>query len=109
MPSFIRTKADFDAKGVDAIICVAVNDPFVMDAWSDSTGAKDAGIHMLGDASAAFTKAIGMNWTAEPVGFYDRSKRYAMYAENGVVKAVDVDENAGECNLSAGETLLEKL
>ncbi|MEL6587820.1 MAG: redoxin family protein, partial [Pseudomonadota bacterium] len=48
VPSFIRTKDDFAAKGVDTIVCVAVNDPFVMDAWGKATGASDAGLHMLG-------------------------------------------------------------
>lgn len=106
VPSFMRTKAGFDAKGVDAVICVSVNDPFVMKAWGASTGATDAGLHMLGDASAEFTRAIGMNWTAEPAGFYDRSRRYALYAEDGVVKVLNIEEGPGVCEVSAGETLL---
>ena len=109
VPSFIRSKEGFDGKGVDEIICVAVNDPFVMKNWSGSTGAGDAGISMLGDAAAEFTKAIGMEFTAPPVGFYDRSKRYALYADDGVVKVVDVDENPGQCTVSAGESLLDKI
>jgi peroxiredoxin len=109
VPSFIRTKGDFDAKGVDEIICVSVNDPFVMSAWGTDTGAAEAGITMLGDASAEFTKAIGMNWTAEPAGFYDRSRRYALYAEDGVVKILNVEEGPGVCEVSAGETLLEQI
>lgn len=106
VPSFIRTMGDLKAKGVDDVICVSVNDPFVMDAWGDSTGAKNAGIAMIGDASAEFTKAIGMNWTADAVGFFDRSRRYAMYAEDGVVKVLHVEEGPGVCETSAGEALL---
>lgn len=106
VPSFIRTMGDLKAKGVDDVICVSVNDPFVMDAWGDSTGAKNAGIAMIGDASADFTKAIGMNWTADAVGFFDRSRRYAMYAEDGVVKVLHVEEGPGVCETSAGEALL---
>lgn len=106
LPSFIRTKGDFDAKGVDAVICVSVNDPFVMKEWGESTGGTAAGIQLLGDASAEFTRAIGMNWTAEPAGFYDRSRRYAMYAEDGVVKVLNVEEGPGVCEVSAGEALL---
>lgn len=106
VPSFMRTKAQFDAKGVDEIVCVAVNDPFVMDAWSKSTGAGDAGLTMLGDPGSAFTKAIGMNWTAEPVGFYDRSRRYALYAEDGVVKVLHLEEGPGVCEASGGEAML---
>jgi peroxiredoxin len=109
VPSFIRTKDGFDAKGVDEIICVSVNDPFVMDAWAKDTGAAEAGITMLGDAGAEFTKAIGMNWTAEPAGFYDRSRRYALYAEDGVVKVLNVEEGPGVCEASSGETLLEQV
>lgn len=106
MPSFVRNMDALKAKGVDEVICVSVNDPFVMNAWGDATGGNDAGIAMLGDASAEFTRAIGMNWTAEPVGFYDRSRRYAMYAVDGVVQVLNVEEGPGVCELSAGETLL---
>lgn len=109
VPSFMRTKADFAAKGVDEIVCIAVNDPFVMQAWGASTGAADAGITMLADPASDFTKAMGMNFTAPPVGFYDRSKRYSLYAEDGAVKVMEIDENPGECTLSAGEALLEKI
>ena len=109
VPSFIRTKGDFDAKGVDEIICVSVNDPFVMAAWAKDTGAAEAGLTFLGDAGAEFTKAIGMNWTAEPAGFYDRSRRYALYAEDGVIKALNIEEGPGVCELSAGETLLGQI
>lgn len=106
MPSFIRNMDALKAKGVDEVICVSVNDPFVMNAWGDSTGGNDAGIAMLGDASAEFTRAIGMNWTAEPVGFFDRSQRYAMHAVDGVVQVLHVEEGPGVCETSAGESLL---
>lgn len=109
VPSFIRTKADFETKGVDAVICVSVNDPFVMDAWGESTGATQAGIQMVGDAASAFTKAIGMDFSAPPVGLIDRSKRFALYAEDGVVKVVHIEENPGVCETSAGEALLAAL
>lgn len=109
VPSFIRTKADFEARGVDAVICVSVNDPFVMDAWGESTGATQAGIQMIGDAAAAFTKAIGMDFSAPPVGLIDRSKRFALYAEDGVVKVLHVEDNPGVCETSGGEALLAAL
>ena len=106
MPSFIRTKAGFDAKGVDEIICISVNDPFVMKAWGDSTGATSAGITMMGDVDSSFTKAIGMNFTVPPIGFFDRSKRYALYAVDGEVKVLHAEENAGQCDISGGEAML---
>lgn len=106
VPSFIRTADKFAAKGVDEIICLAVNDPFVMKAWSDSTGAADAGITMLGDAESAFTTAIGMDFTAAPAGFLNRSKRYALYAEDGVVKVFHPETGSGTCEISGGEAML---
>ncbi|WP_417250447.1 peroxiredoxin [Celeribacter sp.] len=109
LPSFIRTKGQFDAKGVDEVICISVNDPFVMDAWSKDTGAGDAGLTMLADAEGAFIKALGLDFTAPPAGLYGRSQRFALYAEDGVVKALNVEDNAGECTVSAGEALLDAI
>lgn len=106
VPSFIRTKGDFDAKGVDEIICLSVNDPFVMHAWSEATGAGEAGLTFLGDSMAEFTKAVGMDFTAPPAGLVDRSKRYALYAEDGVVKVFQAEENPGVCDVSGGEAML---
>ncbi len=106
VPSFMRTKGDFDAKGVDEIICVSVNDPFVMDAWGKSTGAADAGLTFLGDAASELTNAIGMAFDAPPAGLHARSKRYALYAEDGVVKVLHAEENPGVCETSGGEALL---
>lgn len=109
VPSFMRTKAGFEAKGVDEIICVSVNDPFVMKAWGDATGANDAGLSMLADAGGEFTKAVGMGFDAVPAGLFARSKRYALYAEDGVVKVFQAEEAPGTCELSGGEALLENI
>lgn len=109
VPSFLRQKDALKAKGVDEIICLAVNDPWVMNAWGEATGAAGAGITMLSDASGAFTKAIGMDFDAEPVGFAGRSKRYAMCAEDGVVSVLHTEENPGECDISGGEAMVEAL
>ncbi|NDV02875.1 peroxiredoxin [Pseudoroseicyclus tamaricis] len=105
VPSFQRTADDFTAKGVDAIYCVAVADPFVMKAWQESMGADK--ITFLADPSSDFTTAIGLNFTAPPVGFYDRSKRYSMLVEDGVVNSVNLEESPGTCDTSGGEALLE--
>ena len=106
VPSFIRTKEKLAAKGVDEVICLSVNDAFVMKAWGDSTGANAAGISMLCDVDAGFTKAIGMNFSVPAIGFFDRSKRYALYAIDGVVKVLHAEENAGQCEISGGEAML---
>ena len=109
VPSFMRTKGDFDAKGVDEIICVSVNDPFVMQAWGESTGAVDAGLTFLGDADGNFTKAIGMDFDAPPAGLLGRSKRFALLAEDGVVKVLHEESSPGTCEISSGEALLDEV
>jgi glutaredoxin/glutathione-dependent peroxiredoxin len=106
VPSFIRTKDQFTAKGVDEIVCVSVNDPFVMKAWGEATGATAAGVTMLADADSGFTKSMGLDFTAPPVGLLARSKRYALYAEDGVVKTLHLEESPGTCEISGGEALL---
>jgi len=108
VPSFIRTAKQFADKGVDEIICVSVNDPHVMKAWGEATGATAAGITMLGDADSSFTKAIGMAFDAPASGFFARSKRYALLAEDGVVTRFNPETGRG-CEISAGEHLLAQL
>lgn len=109
VPSFIRTRDAFAAKGVDTIVCVAVNDPFVMKAWGVATGATDAGLHLLADADGAFTRAVGMGFSAPSRGLVDRSKRYAMLVADGIVTTLHVEESAGICEASGGESLLAEL
>lgn len=109
VPSFIRVHDDLRAKGVDEVICVAVNDAFVLDAWGRDTGASQAGITMLGDPAAEFTEAIGMRFDAPPAGLIARSKRYSMLVVDGVVKVLNVEDSPGECSISAGETMLDAL
>lgn len=106
VPSFIRTKAGFDAKGVDEIICLSVNDPFVLGAWADSTGGAKAGITFLGDADGSFAKAIDMVLHLPQIGLNHRSKRYALYAVDGVVKVLHHGAESGQCEISGGEAML---
>jgi peroxiredoxin len=108
VPSFIRTARGFADKGVDEIICISVNDPFVMKAWGEATGAAVAGITMLGDADASFSKAIGMTFDVPPLGFFARSKRYSALVEDGVVTRFNPEPGTG-CEISAGEHLLSQL
>ncbi|WP_420005020.1 peroxiredoxin [Arenibacterium sp. LLYu02] len=109
VPSFIRTKDQFAAKGVDEIICISGNDPFVMKAWGEATGATEAGLTMLADAECAFTGAIGMRFDAPPAGLIGRSKRYAMIVEDGEVKILHLEESPGTCEVSGGEALLDAM
>ncbi len=109
VPSFMRVADKLRAKGVDEIICISVNDPFVMKAWGDSTGASAKGITFLADAGAEFTKAIGMEFSVPPIGFYDRSKRFALYAEDGVVKVLNAGKESNACEISGGEAMLDAI
>jgi peroxiredoxin len=108
VPSFIRTAKKLAEKGVAEIICVSVNDPFVMKAWGEATGATAVGITMLGDADASFTKAIGMTFDVPHLGFFARSKRYSLVADDGVVTQFNPETGPG-CEISAGEHLLSQL
>lgn len=109
VPSFIRTKDAFAGKGVDEIICVSVNDPFVMKAWGEATGAAGAGLTMLADGDSSFTKSIGMDFDAPPAGLMGRSKRYAMLVEDGTVKVLHAEESPGVCETSGGEAMLDAI
>ncbi|MCC5987748.1 MAG: peroxiredoxin [Pararhodobacter sp.] len=109
VPSFIRTHDALKARGVDEIICISVNDPFVMKAWAEATGADKAGITMLADADGSFTRALGMQFDIPAVGLIGRSKRYAMLAEDGVVKVFNLETARGTCEMSGGEAMLDTL
>jgi glutaredoxin/glutathione-dependent peroxiredoxin len=108
LPSFIRTKDAFAAKGIAEIICIAVNDPFVLKAWGEASGATQAGITLLGDADGSFTKALGMDFTAPPIGLYGRSNRYALVLDDGVITHANIDKPT-VCDISTGEALLAAL
>ncbi len=109
MPSFIRTADKLRAKGVVHIICISVNDIFVMKAWADATGATDADIHCLADGNSAFTLALGMNYSVPETGMMLRSKRYAMIVDDGIITALNVEQERGVCDVSGGETILDLL
>ena len=109
VPSFIRNAEAFKAKGVDEIICLAVNDPFVLAHWEEHTGAAAAGITTLGDPESKYTTAIGMNFSAPAVGFFERSKRYAMVVVDGVVTVINPETSRSECEISGGENLSDQM
>jgi peroxiredoxin len=94
LPGFVQGAAELVDKGVDRIVCVAVNDPWVMEAWGQSQGVGD-GILMLADGSGEFTKAMGLELDASGFGLGMRSKRYAAVIEDGVIVQLDVDEDGG--------------
>ena len=107
LPGFVQKAADLKAKGVDTIACMAVNDPFVMEAWGNSQSVGD-NVMMLADGSAAFTKQLGMELDLVDRGLGVRSQRFAMIVEDGTVKQVLLDEG-GVFEKSSAESVLENL
>lgn len=107
LPGYIDKADEFAAKGVDEIACVAVNDPFVMGAWSKSSDA-DGKITMLSDGNGTFAKAIGLDFDGSKFGMGTRSQRYSMIVDDGVVKELNV-EAPGEFKVSSADHMLGQL
>ncbi|MGH6864783.1 MAG: peroxiredoxin [Methyloceanibacter sp.] len=108
LPGFIQNADSFKKKGVDAVVCVAVNDPFVLGAWADKSGGKGK-VLFLSDGNAEFTRKIGMDFDGSGIGLGTRSKRYAMLVEDGVVKALNVEESPGVAEVSTADNILKAL
>jgi glutaredoxin/glutathione-dependent peroxiredoxin len=107
LPGFVQHSADLKAKGVDQVACVSVNDVHVMNAWGKSSGA-DGKILMLADGNGDFARAIGLEFDLTQAGMGKRSKRYSMIVDNGVVKALNVEDKPG-VNVSGADTILGQL
>jgi glutaredoxin/glutathione-dependent peroxiredoxin len=107
LPGFVEQSAAIHAKGVDEIVCISVNDAFVMDAWGAQQGAAGK-VRMLADGNGAFARAIGLTMDGSGFGMGERSQRYAMIVRDGTVEALLV-EPAGGLNVSSAESVLAKL
>jgi len=105
LPGFIVNADKIKAKGVDSIVCVAVNDAFVMDAWGKSQNAEE--LTMLADGNGELTRKLGMELDGSGYGLGQRSKRYAMIVDNGVVKYFGLDTSGIE--ESSAEKVLSQL
>ena len=106
LPGYVVQADAIKAKGIDDIICVAVNDAFVMGAWGEA-GNADA-LTMVGDGNGDFTKAIGLEMDGSGFGLGTRSQRYAMVIEDGVVNTLAV-EAGGQLDVSSAESILKNL
>ena len=107
LPGFIDHAAEFKAKGVDEIACTAVNDAFVLGAWSKANNA-DGTVTMLGDGNGAFAQAVGLTMDGSKFGLGTRGQRFSMLVEDGVVTQLNV-EAPGEFKVSSAEHMLEQL
>jgi peroxiredoxin len=107
LPGFIDKADQLRRKGAQDIICLSVNDGFVMQAWGVDRGAGEK-VRMVGDGSGSFTRALGLDFDASSFGMGVRSQRYAMIVEDGVVKQLFV-EKPMEFKVSSAESVLEHL
>jgi peroxiredoxin len=107
VPSYLSNYDQLKAKGVDEIFCMSVNDPFVMGAWARDQ--KTAGkIRMMGDGSAEYTKALGLEFDLTARGLGMRCQRFSMLIDDGVVKVFNL-EAPGKYEVSGGGTMLSQL
>jgi peroxiredoxin len=108
MPGFVAKADEIKAKGIDAIVVTAVNDVFVMDAWTKASGC-DGKIEFIADGNGDFAKALGLTIDASGNGLGTRSRRYAMVVEDGVVKTLNVEEAPGKADVSSADNILQAL
>ena len=106
LPGFVANADKIKAKGVDEIVCMAVNDAFVMDAWGKVQNAED--LTMAADGSGVLTAALGLEMDASGFGMGVRSQRFALIAEDGKITTLNV-EAPGQLDVSTAETILNAL
>ena len=106
LPGYVNFFQQYKDKGIDHIICISVNDPFVMNAWGKehSVGEK---ILMIGDPFLNFTKAIGADVDKSARGLGIRSNRYTMYVDNLLIVKLQEEKDAGSCKVSAAESFIK--
>jgi peroxiredoxin len=107
LPGFVANADGIKAKGVDDIVCLSVNDAFVMDAWGKAQNA-DGNVHMVADGNGDFTRAVDLVLDLSARGMGVRSQRYAMIVDDGVVQSVHVEE-PGKLEKSSAESMLDAL
>ena len=107
LPGFVRDAEAIRAKKVDEIVCVSVNDVFVMDAWGKAAGATNK-VRMLADGNGDFTRAVGLELDASGFGMGKRSQRYGMVVKDGKVEQLHVEPGPG-LNVCSAESMLAKL
>ncbi len=107
LPGFVEKAGELKAKGVDRIVCMSVNDAFVMDAWGKAHNA-DGAVEMMADGNGEFARALGLAMDGTGFGMGERAQRFSMVVEDGVVKALNVEE-PGAFEVSSAEHMLGQL
>jgi len=106
LPGYVKNSEKYKEKGVDQIICMSVNDPFVMNAWGKENNVGDK-IIMMGDPFLNFTKAIGAEIDKSGRGLGIRSNRYTMLVDNLKIIKIQEEKDTGSCEISAAENFLK--
>ena len=107
LPSYVQELSNLQAKGVDQVICLAMNDVFVLQHWNKTNG--DPAILMLSDGNGDITNALDLALDGKGFGLGQRTTRFALIANNGTVGTIEVESKAGECSVSAAPNILSKL
>ena len=108
MPGFVADAEAVKAKGVDKIVCISINDAWVMDAWGQAQGANDKGIVMIGDGNGGFADAMGLTFDGSGAGLGTRSQRYAAIIEDGIITDLEVEPAPG-VDVSSCDNILSKV
>ena len=108
LPGFIKATNELKSKDIKKVICISVNDPFVMDAWGKAHNVKNE-ILMVGDYKADFTKNIGAELDLNKKGLGIRSSRYTILVEKGSIVKISEEEIAGKCEITAAENFLKEI
>ena len=106
LPGYVNMSEEYKKKGIDYIICISVNDPFVMNAWGKENSVGDK-IIMIGDPFLNFTRAIGADVDKSGRGLGVRSNRYTMLVDNMKVVRLQEEKDTGSCEISAAKNFLE--
>ena len=106
LPGYVKNSEKFKEKGIDQIICMSVNDPFVMNAWGKENNVSDK-IIMMGDPFLNFTKVIGAEVDKSGRGLGIRSNRYTMLVDNLKIIKIQEEKDTGSCEISAAENFLK--
>jgi glutaredoxin/glutathione-dependent peroxiredoxin len=109
LPGYVTNAEVIRARGIDAIVVTAVNDVFVLDAWSKASGAGEEGIEFLADGNGDFARALGLTYEGVANGLGTRSQRYSMMVEDGVVRVLNIEDAPSKADISGVDNLLRTM
>lgn len=109
MPSFVEKADAFGPMGVDQIICVSVNDPFVMGHWGHESGAVEAGIRLIADPAAELVDGMGLAFDGSARGLMKRSRRFSALIRDRELAILNIEDSPGKAEITLAHTLLEQL